>query len=59
MKLGDITKFLKENEVAVNNCGDGKVAAIGIGPSGEPGVKRKPKAKKKTLRGVISAVNVK
>lgn len=53
------TDEVKENAIAVNCAGDGKVAGIGTGSAGEPGVKKnkKPKAKR-TLRGVISTVNL-
>jgi hypothetical protein len=35
-------KQLKE-EVPVNNVGTGNIAGIGVGPQGEPGVKKKKK----------------
>lgn len=36
--------LLKLNEEApVNAAGGGNVAGIGVGPNGEPGMKRKPK----------------
>ena len=53
-----LKEIIGENEVAGNCVGGGKIAAVGIGSAGEPGVKKKPKAKK-TLRGVISVVNLK
>lgn len=36
--------MLKENDVATNNVGDGKIAGLGIGNQGEP-----PYTKKKSL----------
>lgn len=41
--------------VAVNNAGGGAIAGIGIGPNGEPGVRRR----KKKLRDIIRHVSTK
>lgn len=37
-----MTEYIKEESPA-NCAGEGKVAGIGVGPQGEPGVKRKKK----------------
>lgn len=39
----------KNEEVAVNNAGQGNVAGIGVGPQGEPPGRRALLAKLKTL----------
>lgn len=36
-------EFLDEDGVAVNAAGTGQIAGIGIGPDGEPGVKKNKK----------------
>lgn len=45
--MKSLTQFLlhklEENEVPVNNAGDGNIAAIGVGDQGEPGFKKKRK----------------
>jgi hypothetical protein len=40
-----------EDAVPVNNVGGGNIAGAGVGPNGEPGVK-----KKKKLRSIISRI---
>lgn len=46
-------KAVHENEVAVNAAGDGNVAGIGIGSSGEPGVPKNNKKKPLLMKGVL------
>lgn len=45
MQIKKFSSFLKEiqEDVAVNSAGGGAIAGIGVGPAGEPGVKKKPK----------------
>lgn len=53
--------MIKEN-APVNSVGGGSIAAVGIGPNGEPGVKCKKPMKRKTFLEFIetpSAANVK
>ena len=42
MKLKEFKKQFNE-EVPTNNVGGGAVAGLGVGPDGEPGVKKKKK----------------
>ncbi len=59
LRLGEFIKLIEDGQaVAVNNAGGGNVAGLGIGPQGEPGVKRKPRKKKAQIRGVLSAINL-
>lgn len=55
-------KFIKESEVPTNNAGSGKIAAIGVGPSGEPPKKviKVPLFKRKfsDLRNVGKSTNI-
>ena len=44
-KVNDTGLLVKE-DAPVNNVGGGNIAGVGIGPAGEPGIKRK---KKKTI----------
>lgn len=57
-----MTKKLKE-ELATNNAGGGKVAGIGVGPSGEPPGKTKKRVKgekkKEIVRRILSGLFVK
>ena len=39
--------FLEEDGVAVNNVGGGQIAAVGVGPAGEPPGKLPSKKRKK------------
>lgn len=41
--LDGIWRLVEEDGVPVNNAGGGKIAGIGIGPQGEPGVYLKKK----------------
>lgn len=42
MKLKDFKQQFNE-EVPANNVGGGAIAGLGVGPDGEPGVKKKKK----------------
>ena len=48
-------KFRKE-DAPVNNVGGGNIAGVGVGPAGEPGIKKK---KKKTIVMGILKRNIK
>lgn len=45
-------EFIKEDGVAANCVGAGNIAGTGVGPDGEPGVKKK--RKKKVVLGVVA-----
>lgn len=48
------SKTFHENEVPANAAGTGAVAAIGVGPDGEPGVNKKKKKNSLTFGGIFT-----
>ena len=43
MKFREFKKELEKEEAPANSAGSGNIAGIGVGPDGEPGVKKKKK----------------
>jgi hypothetical protein len=45
MQIKRFKGYLEEmnEDVAVNSAGGGAIAGLGVGPAGEPGIKKKPK----------------
>jgi hypothetical protein len=51
MKMAVLEKHLNKEDVPANNVGGGAIAGLGVGPDGEPGIKKKKKLD--TLMGFI------